>query len=274
MNWRISPLNIIKKFFTSSTKTANKQVVTVYVVFRAIAIFMLINQLIMLRWGNVFILVLTLALFAIPLLVERFFKIEFSNLLELIIILFIFSSTILGELSDFYGYFKIWDTALHTLNGFLAAGVGFSLIYLLNKNVEGMNLTPLFLAMVTFCFSMTVGVMWEFFEYYADRWMDLDMQKDRVVQQINSVNIGDENNEVFHIENIQRTVIESKDVSGDIEKIVIEGGYLDIGIIDTMKNLFVNLLGAIVFSVFGYLYAQHDHKKYQFVRNFMPKRKK
>src|SRR5699024_5352197 len=155
-------MNIFKKFFTRSTNTASKKVVAVYVIFRAIAVFMLINQIPMQRWGDAFLLALTLALFAIPQLVERMFKIEVPNLLELIIISFIFSSTILGELSDFYGYFKFWDTALHTFNGFLAAGVGFSLVYLLNKNAEGLNLTPLFLAIVTFCFSMTVGVIWEF----------------------------------------------------------------------------------------------------------------
>ncbi|MBS4191255.1 hypothetical protein KHA94_13785 [Bacillus sp. FJAT-49705] len=263
-------MNIIKRFFTSSTRTADKNIVAVYVLFRTIAIFMLINQLIMQRWGNAFLLVLTLALFAIPLFIERVFKIEIPNLLELIIILFIFSSTILGELSDFYGYFKIWDTALHTLNGFLAAGVGFSLVYLLNKNAEGIKLTPLYLAIVTFSFSMTVGVMWEFLEFSADRWMNLDMQKDRIVQEINSVSIGLENNAVYHIENIQRTVVERKDDSGNITETVIDGGYLDIGIIDTMKDLFVNLLGAIVFSVFGYLYARHGQKKYRFVRNFIP----
>lgn len=263
---------ILKRFFTSSTRTADKKIVAVYVLFRAIAIFMLINQLIMQRWGNAFILVLTLVLFSIPLLMERVFKIEIPNLLELIIISFIFSSTILGELSDFYGYFKIWDTALHTLNGFLAAGVGFSLVYLLNKNAEGMKLTPLFLAIVTFSFSMTVGVMWEFLEFSADRWVNLDMQKDRIVQKINSVDIGVENNAVYHIENIQRTVIESKDESGNIIETEIDNGYLDIGIIDTMKDLFVNLLGAIVFSVFGYLYARHDQKKYRFVRNFIPRK--
>lgn len=103
--------------------------------------------------------------------------------------------------------------------------------------------------------------------------MNLDMQKDRIVQQINSVSIGGENNAVHHIGNIQRTVIESEDNSGDIIETVINEGYLDIGIIDTMKDLFVNLLGAIVFSVLGYLYAHHDRKKYRFVRNFIPQKK-
>ncbi len=268
-------MDIIKRFFTSSTSTAGRKVVAVYVLFRLITIVNLINQILFIQeWGDIFTYVLTLVLFTIPLIVERVFKIEIPNLLELIIIIFIFSSTILGELGDFYGYIPAWDTALHTLNGFLAAGVGFSLVYLLNKNAEGISLTPLFLAIVTFCFSMTVGVIWEFFEYYADRWMDLDMQKDRIVQEISSVSIGEAGNAVYHIEGIERTVIESKNEAGAVNQTVIEDGYLDIGIIDTMKDLIVNLIGAVVFSVFGYLYAKYDHQKYKFVRNFILRRKK
>src|SRR5699024_12719946 len=148
-------------------------------------------------------------------LVEHVFKIEVPNLLELIIISFIFSSTIMGELSDFYGYFKFWHTVLHTLNGFLAASVGFSLVYLLNKNAKSLNLTPLFLAIVTFCFSMTGGVMWEFIEYSADRWMDLDMQKDRRVQETDSGSIGAERNVVYQIKDTEGTGIERKDEPGN-----------------------------------------------------------
>ena len=144
----------------------------------------------------------------------------------------------------------------------------------MNKNAEGIDLTPLFLAIVTFCFSMTVGVLWEFFEYYADRFMGLDMQKDRVVQVINSVNIGAENGDVHHVGDIERTIIESRDDSGSTSRTVIDGGYLDIGIRDTMKDLLVNLIGAVVFSVFGYLYTKYDQQKYRFVRNFIPTRKK
>src|SRR5699024_2286609 len=124
-----------------------------------------------------------------------------------------------------------------------------------------------------FCFSMTVGVMWEFIAYSADRWLDLEMQKDRSVQEISSVSIGAEKNAVYHIEKIERSSIESKDESENRMETVIDDGYLDSGIYDTMKDLFVNLLGAIVFSVFGYLYAQHDQKRYRFVQNFIPKKK-
>ena len=268
-------MDTLKKFFTSSTSTASRKVVAVYVIFRVIAVVNLVNQIIFMQeWGDIFILALTLALFTIPLLVERVFNIVIPNLLELIIIIFIFSSTVLGELGDFYGYIPAWDTALHTLNGFLAAGVGFSLIYLLNKNAEGIDLTPLFLAIVTFCFSMTVGILWEFFEYYADRTMGLDMQKDRIVQVVNSVDLGEENGAVHQVGGIERTIIESRDDSGSTTRTVIEGGYLDIGVRDTMKDLLVNLIGAVVFSVFGYLYAKYDQQKYRFVRNFIPERRK
>ncbi|RIM89264.1 hypothetical protein BU113_14185, partial [Staphylococcus shinii] len=113
-------MHIFKKFFTSSTKTANNKIVILYTIFRIIVVFNLVNEIMFTqRWGDIFTLILTLALFKIPQFTERLFNIEIPNLLELIIILFIFSSTILGELGDFYGYFKLWDTILHTINGFL-----------------------------------------------------------------------------------------------------------------------------------------------------------
>src|SRR5699024_10123367 len=80
---------------------------------------------------------------------------------------------------------------------------------LLNKIAEGIDFSPLFVVIVTFCFSMTVGVLWKFFENYADRLKGLEMQKDRVVQVINSVNIGAENGDVHHVGDIERTIIES-----------------------------------------------------------------
>lgn len=266
-------MSFLKHFFTLSTSTADKKTKIVYVVFRAIAVFMLINQLIMQRYNNALILILTLILFLIPCAIERVLKIEIPNVLEIIIISFIFSSTILGELSDFYGAFTIWDTALHTLTGFLAAGIGFSLVYLLNKNAKGVNLSPLFLALVSFCFSTTIGVMWEFGELSADNLLKIDMQKDRVVHQINSVAIGPGRNDVYRIPNIEETTIKNRDDDGETQETVING-YLDIGLIDTMKDLFVNLIGAIVFSIFGYLYALHDDQKYTFVEHFIPTKSK
>lgn len=267
-------MHILKKMLTSSTKTANNKVIAVYIIFRAIVVFNLVNEIVFTqKWGDAFILVLTLALFTIPQITERLFNIEIPNFLELIVILFVFSSTILGELGDFYGYFNMWDTILHTINGFLASGIGFSFVYLLNKNADGINLSPLFLAIVTFCFSMTIGIMWEFIEYSADHWMNMDMQKDRIIQELNSVSIGEDNNTVHHIGNIEQTIVESRDESGNDIKTIIDGGYLDIGINDTIKDLFVNLIGAATFSIFGYLYTKNNQKKYKFVKNFILKKR-
>ena len=93
-----------------------------------------------------------------------------------------------------------------------------------------------------------------------------DMQKDRIVQNISSVelNLNKENIPV-KVSNIEKTQLYSKD--GTIT--TIENGYLDIGIIDTMKDLFVNFIGAITFSVIGFLYVK-NRKKYKFTENFIP----
>ena len=129
--------------------------------------------------------------------------------LEIAIYLFIFSAEILGEINNFYGIIPYWDTMLHTINGFLATAVGFSLVNLLNNNSTHINLSPFYLCLVAFCFSMTIGVLWEFFEYGMDKTFNMDMQKDRVVSQISSVNLNEEKkNEAVTIKNIEKTLSE------------------------------------------------------------------
>ena len=158
---------------------------------------------------------------------------------------------------------------LHTLNGFLAAGIGFSLVDLLNENSKSISLSPFFVAIVAFCFSMTIGVLWEFFEYSADRYFKYDMQKDYIINTISTVTLDpEENNNAIRINGIDHTIL--YDENGD-ELATIEGGYLDIGIIDTMKDLFVNFIGAVAFSIIGFLYVK-NREKYKFATNFIPVR--
>ncbi|KRK79721.1 hypothetical protein [Companilactobacillus nodensis] len=255
----------VVNFLGRSTNDASKFVKFIYILYRLIAIGMLISEAAMGRGNEMFIVILTLVLFEIPAIIENQFKIMIPDILEFVIISFVFSSTILGELSDFYGYLPFWDTGLHTLNGFLAAGVGFSSIYLLNEGMGSIRLTPIFIALTSFCFSMTIGVMWEFGEFTADQWLNTDMQKDRIVQKVNSVELTKRPNTVKHVSNIDRTTIHTS----DDKNIVIKNGYLDIGLIDTMKDLFVNLIGAIFFSIFGYFYSSSRSKRYKFIRNFV-----
>ena len=140
------------------------------------------------NFENVFLCLLTLVLLLLPTIIERSLQIDLPNTLEIIIMLFIFAAEILGEIRAFYTTFQGWDTMLHTLNGFLCAAIGFSLVDLFNRNERfSLSLSPVFMAIVAFCFSMTIGVLWEFFECAMDQLFLLDMQQDMVVNSISSV---------------------------------------------------------------------------------------
>ena len=248
-----------------------KRDLTVYVILRILVIITMISQLLRGNYENVFMCILTLILFLVPIFIDRKLNIKLPTVLEAIILLFIFSAEILGEVRNFYGIFKGWDTILHTINGFLCAAIGFSLIDILNRSHKfHTKLTPLFVALVSFCFSMTIGVLWEFFEFGADNILKLDMQKDRIVNTISTVTLEPEGkNKPVIVDNIKKTVIYSYDEAGDIIETTIEGGYLDIGIIDTMKDLIVNFIGAVVFSIIGLLYI-NNRDGYKFAEAFMP----
>ncbi len=195
--------------------------------------------------------VLTLALFLLPPFVSKTFQIELPSLLEKIVLIFIFAAEIMGEIGDYYIKYPMWDTMLHITTGFLAAAVGLSLIDLLNRSEKfKFNLSPIFVALVAFCFSMTIGVMWEFFEFGADVLLGTDMQKDTVITAISSVALNpDATNTAVIISDITDTAVNGQPLGIN--------GYLDIGLFDTMKDLFVNFIGAVVFSVFGYFYAKY-----------------
>lgn len=248
---------------------------TVYIILRFLVIVVMIRQIFTGNWNNVFLCVLTLFLFAIPTFIDKRLNIELPNALETIILLFIFAAEILGEINEFYITFKHWDTILHTLNGFLCAAIGFSLIDILNrKEFFHVKMTSIFVALVAFCFSMSVGVLWEFFEYGMDTVFKTDMQKDTLVQEIATVNLEPNGKNIaVPVKNIQRTIIQSLDKNGNIVETTIEGGYLDIGIVDTMKDLLVNFIGAVVFSVIGLLYIKNK-EEYKFAAQFIPVMKK
>ena len=251
-----------------------KRDITIYVVLRALVIATMIGQIMRGNFENVFMCILTLALFTLPIIIDRKFNIKLPNLLESIILLFIFSAEILGEVQNFYGIFKQWDTILHTINGFLCAAIGFSLIDILNQSDKfHTKMSPAFVALVAFCFSMTIGIMWEFFEFGMDNFFKTDMQKDRIISSFSSVTLHPEGKNVpIQVNDIQKTIIYHKQDNQE-QQTIIEGGYLDIGIRDTMKDLFVNFIGAVVFSIIGLLYIK-DRDEYRFAEKFIPIMKK
>ena len=217
----------------------NPRLAAVYVILRVLVVLALVAQV-----------------FTIPSFIERTIRIDIPDTLEIIILLFIFAAEILGEIQAYYVQFPYWDTMLHTLNGFLCAAIGFSLLDILNRDERlAFKLSPVYLAVVAFCFSMTIGVLWEFFECFMDQMFLLDMQKDTIVHSIGSVMLD------------PAVIVVTAD--GAQHPLGL-GGYLDIGILDTMKDLFVNFIGAVVFSFIGYFYVKNRGKGW-FAKRFIPK---
>ena len=243
-------------------------VTAVYIILRALVIVAIVAQSFKGNFENVFLCVLTLFLFTLPSFLERTIRVEIPDTLEIIILLFIFAAEILGEIQAYYIQYPYWDTMLHTLNGFLCAAIGFSLLDILNRNEKlKFSLSPVYLAVVAFCFSMTIGVLWEFFEFSMDQLFLLDMQKDTVVNSIGSVMLDPTGgNHPVSIKHITDVIVVTADGA---QQSLWLGCYLDIGIIDTMKDLFVNFIGAVVFSTIGFFYVKNRGKG-KFAPQFIP----
>ena len=242
--------------FTEGRKIQNpKLIMTVYWLLRLSVVLTMVIQAFQRDYQNVFICLLTLILFMLPTIIERKLHIDLPDVLEVVILLFIFAADILGEIRSFYVLVPHWDTALHTINGFLFAAIGFCIVDIFNQEKKiSFNLSPLYMAIAAFCFSMTIGVLWEFFEWAMDVWFGFDMQKDTVLNSISSVTLHPQGlNEPVVMEQIQNVIVVHQDGTQQTMNV---GGYLDIGLQDTMKDLLVNLIGAVVFSVIGFFYIK------------------
>ena len=267
MKKRINAQKMIKMAYKETKRSS----LVIYLILRFLVVICMILQIIRGDLNNALLCLLSLVLLFAPLFIQNKYEITLPDSLEISIYLFIFSAEIIGEINNFYGIIPHWDTCLHTINGFLATAVGFSLVDLLNKNSKDINLSPFYLCLVAFCFSMTIGILWEFFEYGGDKLMKFDMQKDTLITNVSSVYLNPDNeNKPVVVDNIGKTEIFDKD--GKL-LYVIDGGYLDIGLNDTMKDLFVNFIGALVFSFFAYI-GLKNNKRSSVVKNFVPIKEK
>ncbi|MDY5059096.1 MAG: hypothetical protein SPF04_06505 [Bacilli bacterium] len=257
----------VQKAIKMTYKENKRSSLVIYLILRFLVIICMILQILRGDLNNALLCLLSLILLFAPLFIQNKFEITLPNDLEIAIYLFIFSAEILGEIDNFFGIIPYWDIILHTINGFLATAVGFSLVDLLNINSKNINLSPFYLCLVAFCFSMTIGVLWEFFEYGCDKFLNVDMQKDTVIQKISSVALNpDGENKAVVVDDIGKTII--YDTNGDVLQ-VIDNGYLDIGLNDTIEDLFVNFIGAIVFSCFAFFDLKHNRSN-SFINRFVP----
>ena len=242
----------------------NKQTFIIWAVLRLLVIAVMVLSVLRGDYDSMFVCILVLVLFMLPALIQKNFGIEFPSGLQIVILLHIFATEILGELSCYYVRFPHWDTIMHTVWGFLCAAVGFSLVDILNKdNRTHFSLSPVYLAVVAFCFSMTIGVIWEFFEFGMDVIFLKDMQKDTIVYHISSVMLDKTNSNIpVIIDGIHSVAVNGQELG--------LGGYLDIGLYDTMEDLFVNFIGALVFSLIGYFSAKKESMR-KFADQFVPR---
>lgn len=237
----------------------SKIVLAVYLVLRALVILTGFRAAYRRDYESMLLCVLTLVLLLLPSVLEKHLRIELPDTFEVIILVFIYAAEILGEINNFYIIVPHWDTMLHTFNGFGCAAIGFALVDMLNRSERfSIRLSPLYLALAAFCFSMTIGVCWEFFEYGMDTFFHRDMQKDTVLSEVRSVTLDEtRKNKVVQISDISDVIVVHSD--GTEESLGV-GGYLDVGLHDTMKDLLVNLVGAVIFSVIGFIYVRQRGK--------------
>lgn len=260
-----------KRWYTKTLKQAinmelreHKSSFIVFLVLRVLVGVALVRQGFLHNYEAMFLCILTIMLLYIPSWLQVQLRIELPPALEITVLCFIYAAEILGEINAFYIVIPMWDTILHTLNGFLCAAVGFALVVLLNNNDRlTFDLSPFFLALTAFCFSMTIGVLWEFFEFSMDYFFHTDMQKDTVIHALYTVALDPtHSNRVVAVRGITDVMVNGESLG--------LGGYLDIGIIDTMKDLFVNFLGAVVFSVTGFFYAKSKGRRKSAAQSFVP----
>jgi len=137
-------------------------------------IFLLIEQ----RWLSAFLVTLIIATLLSPFIFRKKMDVEIPAEFHIAAVIFVFASLYLGEIQDFYYRFWWWDIALHSTAGLLMGIVGFFLVYLLNesKRVE-LHMSPVFISLFAFSFAVTIGTIWEIFEFCMDQLFGFNMQK-------------------------------------------------------------------------------------------------
>ena len=149
-----------------------------YMVYRFFIFIALVGSLLMGNFLNAGIAVLTFIITLIPPIIEKKLKIHYPSEFEITIMIFIYLSLVLGSIGKFYDRFPWWDLMLHTLSGVLIGLFGFSLVYILNRSSwKKIKLSRAFVALFAFCFAVSLGTLWEIYEYGFDNLFNWNMQR-------------------------------------------------------------------------------------------------
>ena len=127
-------------------------------------------------WAPAMIAFATLGLTFVPILFEEFYRIKIPVGFIAAIVIFLFATLFLGEVGDFYERFRWWDVVLHTGSAIGFGLIGFVVLFILFKG-DKLAGPPIVIAMFAFCFAMSIGAVWEIFEFSMDCLFGLSMQK-------------------------------------------------------------------------------------------------
>ncbi|MDR2201923.1 MAG: hypothetical protein LBP26_04075 [Clostridiales bacterium] len=169
--------------------------------------------------------VLALLLFNVPVFMRERLKFDIPAFLQIVITVFILAHCVLGEIYRFYDSVFLFDKALHLTAGIVIAFLGFSVVYGFGKSeTESVKLSPTFVALFSFCFALALLTLWEIFEYAMDSLFGMNMQRWK---------------DGF-----------AKSGVGDAPAVTANSGRGS-GLIDTMTDLIVGVIGAAVICVIG-----------------------
>lgn len=151
--------------------------IAIYLAFKAFLIAAICLALFKRNWFNLWMSSLTLILSYLPNMFQKKFKIEYPSEFELMILFFLFGSFYLGDIHGFYEKFWWWDIMLHTSSGFMIGFFAYSLVYVLNKELDFLDISPFFVSLFSFSFAVALGVMWEIFEFFFDNTLGYNLQR-------------------------------------------------------------------------------------------------
>lgn len=178
-------------------------------------------------------------LLLLPFLLERIFSVRMETGWFLFIEFYLLAA-MAGRLWSLYYLLEHWDKLLHFCGGVIFALLGSYLPVLLNPRNRNDYRLRLFFG---FFFSVAIAGLWELYEFGADQLLGMDMQRDTIVSSLHSYSLGDAPGVVGHIDRIESVVVNGK--------VLCEGGYLDIGLFDTIGDMAIESLGALVLAVAG-----------------------
>lgn len=226
-----------EKPFSSPTEIRVKTISTI-----VCELFVLITIIVLLatrKYSRLLMAFGTIFLILIPAAMEMFFRCR-VNLPLYLFSLFYALGPLLGNCWDFYDIIPGWDKLLHTCGGVAFAVLGFYCFHLLSKG----NTRLLTAAVFALCFSIAVSVLWEFWEFGSDILCNTDMQRDTLIYEIHSHMLTEELGEVGSIHHIDSVTVNGTPLPS--------GAYLDIGLIDTMLDMLVETVGALLACILIY----------------------